>query len=59
LNQSPTKILDAMNGKEGNEWTRKIKEFGEAQKDSFRKAMNKENAGKKEKKELKGKSEEL
>lgn len=48
-----------MNGKEGNEWTRKIKEFGEAQKDSFRKAMNKENAGKKEKKELKGKSEEL
>ena len=42
LNESPTKILDAMKGKEGNEWSRKIKEFGEAQKESFKKAMKKE-----------------
>ena len=30
LNESPHKILDAMKGKEGSEWSRRIKEFGEA-----------------------------
>ena len=59
LNESPHKILDAMQGKEGNEWSRKIKEFGEAQKESFKKAMKKEYKDKEEKKKIQGKSDEL
>jgi len=48
-----------MKGKEGSEWSRKIKEFGEAQKESFAKALKKEYAEKDEKKKLEGKTEEL
>ena len=47
-----------MNGKEGSEWSRKIKEFGEVQKESFKKAMEKENE-KRDKKAVGGKTEEL